>query len=197
MRRSYWPNLLTSARIVLMPVVAGAAFMGWRQWFVGLLGVALLTDILDGYFARRLDAHSEFGRKLDSVADYLTLVTGLAGLALLWPEVVRREWIWFVAVMGSFCTAMTFCFLWLGRAPCYHTWASKVTVAACVVCLIPLFAGWSARPAHVVAVFQVLVGVEEMVIAILVPQHVGEMPSAWHAWRWRHHRKIATEMAGS
>ena len=171
--------------------------MGGKQWFIGLLGVALLTDILDGYLARRLDAHSEFGRKLDSVADYLTLATGLAGLALLWPEVVRREWIWFAAVMGSFSAAMIFCFLWLGRAPCYHTWGSKVTVAACVVCLIPLFGGWSARPSHVVAVFQVLVGVEEIVIAILVPHHVGEMPSAWHAWRQRHHRKIVTAMAGS
>jgi hypothetical protein len=55
--------------------------------------------------------------------------------------------------------------------------------------LIPLLAGWTATPAHVVATLQVLVGVEEIAIAILVPWHVGEMPTVFHAWRLRKQKR--------
>jgi phosphatidylglycerophosphate synthase len=184
-RKSQWPNIITASRIALTPVVLASAIMGERSWFIGLLALALSTDVLDGYLARRLNAHSQLGRKLDSIADYSVLFVGLAGIALLWPDVVRREWPWFVAVMGSFFTAMVFSFVRLGRAPCYHTWLSKGTVAGCALALIPLLAGWTATPAHVVAVLQVLVGVEEIAIVLLVPEHVGEMPSVWHAWKLR------------
>jgi phosphatidylglycerophosphate synthase len=185
METSRWPNRVTASRIVLMPAVLAAAILGARAWFGGLLALALLTDVLDGYLARRLNAYSQFGRKLDSIADYTTLFVGLVGVTLLWPDVVRREWPWFAAVMGSFFIAMIFSFVRLGRAPCYHTWASKGTVAGCALCLIPLLQGWTAMPAHIVAGLQVLVGVEEIVIALMIPWHVGEMPSAWHAWRLR------------
>lgn len=185
MSSSSWPNAVTGVRIALAPALLAVAAAGDRGWFAGLLGTALATDVLDGFLARRLDAYSELGRKLDSVADYLTLFAGLAGIWLLWPDVVRREWPWFAAVMTSFFGAMLLSYLRLGRLPCYHSWASKATVAACVVALVPLLAGWTPVPARIVAVFQVLVGVEEVAIAWLVPWHVGEMPTVWHAWRMR------------
>lgn len=185
MTRSQWPNLVTSVRVALAPALLGAGVAGERVWFGALLASALATDAADGYLARRLDAYSEFGRKLDSIADYLVLFSGLAGIWLLWPDVVRREWAWFAGVMASFFGAMLISFLRLGRVPCYHSWLSKATVAACVVALVPLLAGWTPVPARVVAAFQILVGVEEVVIAFLVPRHVGEMPSVWHAWRLR------------
>ena len=168
-----------------MPAVLMMAIAGSRSWFVALLAVALVTDALDGFLARRLKAYSDLGRKLDSVADYATLFVGLAGLALLWPDVVRRELPWIVAVMAAFFAAMIYGLLRLGRAPFYHTWASKITVVACIIVLVPLLAGWTATPFHIVATLQVLVGVEEVAIALLVPWHVGEVPTVWHAWRMR------------
>lgn len=190
--KSQWPNALSITRMVLMPVVLAVAVAGERGWFTGLFLFALFTDFLDGYLARRLNAYSELGRRLDSFADYLTLFVGLASVTLLWPDVVRREWGWFAAVIGSFFGAMLFTTWRLGRAPCYHTWLSKAMVTACVVALVPLFAGWTATPAHLVAAVQVIVALEEVVIACLVPWHVGEVPTAWHAWRMRQARRSLT-----
>lgn len=185
MTPSFWPNVVTASRVALAPVMLGAALAGERLVFVAVLATALATDMLDGFLARRLRAYSEFGRKLDSVADYATLFAGLAGIWLLWPEVVRREWPWFAAALGAFGVAMGASFLKLGRAPCYHTWASKATVAACAVAFVPLLAGWTAVPARAVAVLQVLVAIEQIAIVFLVPRHDGEMPTVWHAWRMR------------
>src|SRR5688572_25093447 len=147
-----WPNLLSGLRIVLMPAVLTAAMAGSRPWFVVLVVASLATDALDGFLARRLNAFSDFGRKLDSAADYLTMITGLAGIALLWPDIMRRELPWVVAGLAAFFGVIVFGLIRLGRAPCYHTWLSKVGVVGCALSMIPLLAGWSAAPFHVMIV---------------------------------------------
>lgn len=185
MNPKFWPNLFTAIRVALTPAVVMTAIGGSRLWFVILLGVALATDAIDGFLARRLHADSDFGRKFDSFADYLMMLTGLAGIALLWPEIVRRELIWVATGVGAFFAAVVYGFIRIGRAPCYHTWASKALAVLTALSLIPLLAEWSATPFHVAIVLQVLAGLEEMFIAVLLPGHFGEMPTVWHAWRAR------------
>lgn len=185
MNPKLWPNFVSGVRIALMPAVLMAALAGSRPWFIGLLVTSLFTDALDGFLARRLNAFSDFGRKLDSAADYLTMIVGLAGIALLWPDIVRRELPWIAAGLGAFFAVVVYGLVRLGRPPCYHTWGAKLGAVACALSLIPLLAGWSAIPFHVVIAFQILVGLEEMLIALLVPSHQGEMPTVWHAWRLR------------
>jgi phosphatidylglycerophosphate synthase len=180
-----WPNLLSGARIALMPAILSAAIAGSRVVFLVLAALSLATDALDGFLARRLNAFSEFGRKLDSVADYLTLLVGLAGIAILWPDIMRRELPWVVAVLTAFFAVIVYGFARLGRAPCYHTWASKAGAVGCALSLIPLLAGGSAAPFHVMVAVQIFAGIEELAIVVLVPSHVGEMPTLWHAWRLR------------
>ena len=51
--------------------------------------------------------------------------------------------------------------------------------------VIVLLAGWSAGPFHCAVGLQVLCGIEELAIAILLPGYSGHMPSLWHAWRHR------------
>jgi phosphatidylglycerophosphate synthase len=180
-----WPNLLSATRIALMPAVLASAVLGSKPWFVGLIAASLLTDALDGFLARRLNAFSDFGRKLDSAADYVTMLTGIAGIALLWPEAVRREWAWIVTGLAAFFLVVVYGLIRLGRAPCYHTWASKVGAVACALSLVPLLAEWSVWPFHAVIVFEVFSALEEMAIVLLIPTHAGEVPSVWHAWRVR------------
>jgi phosphatidylglycerophosphate synthase len=150
-----------------------------------LVGASLLTDALDGFLARRWNAFSDFGRKLDSAADYLTLITGLAGIALLWPEIVRRELPWIAAGLAAFFGVIVFGFVRLGRAPCYHTWATKVGVVGCALSMIPLLTEWSALPFHLMIALLILAGIEEVIITLLLPSHVGEMATVWHALRAR------------
>lgn len=185
MHRRHWPNLISATRLALMPAVLGAAVARERELFVGLIAFSLLTDAVDGYLARRLGAESEFGRKLDSAADYVTLFTGTTGIALLWPEVVRRELPWILTGVAAFLAVIVLGLVRLGRAPCYHTWASKTGAILCPLTLIPLLNGGPAWPFHTVILFLILTGLEEVAILLLLPRHVGEMPSLWHAWRRR------------
>ena len=185
MNRKLWPNLLSATRIALMPAVLASAIAGSRPGFVVLIIVSLLTDALDGFFARRFNAFTELGRKLDSAADYVTMVTGLAGIALLWPDIVRRELPWVVTGLVAFFAVIVYGFVRLGHAPCYHTWASKTGAVVCPFTLVPLLNEWTTGPFHAAMVWLVFTGVEEIAIALIVPRHVGEMPTVWHALRRR------------
>lgn len=185
MNRKGVPNLLSGARIALMPAALVAAMAGEKAWFAGLVGVALTTDALDGFFARRFHAFSDFGRKLDSAADYVTMFAGLGGIALLWPEIVRRELPWVATGLAAFFAVIVYGLARLGHVPCYHTWLSKVGVVACALSLVPLLAEWTAGPFHAAMTVLIVAGVEEVAIAVLVPRHSGEMPTVWHAWKLR------------
>ena len=180
-----WPNVLSGTRIALMPAVLASALAGSRTWFVVLIGASLLTDALDGFLARRLNAFSDFGRKLDSAADYVLLLTGRAGIALLWPEIMRRELPWVLAGLGAFFAVLVYGYARFGRPLGYHTWATKLLVPLSALSLVPLLAGWSAAFFHGVVMLQCIAAVEQLAIAVLVPGHVGEVPGVWHAWRLR------------
>ena len=182
---SFWPNLVTGLRLAMMPVVVGLAASGERTAFVVVVAAALLTDVLDGFLARKLNAYSDFGRKLDSIADYVMMIAGLTGIALLWPEIVRRELPWIATGLGAFAAVLLFGFLRLHRAPFYHTWGAKLGAVACALSLVPLLAEWTAVPFHVAITLQVLAALEEIAIAMLFPSLVGEIPSVWHAWKRR------------
>ena len=185
MQRRHWPNLISATRLALMPAVLGSAVARERELFVVLIAFSLLTDAVDGYLARRLGAESEFGRKLDSAADYVTLFAGTTGIALLWPEVVRRELPWILTGVAAFLAVIVLGLILLGRAPCYHTWASKVGAVLCPFTLIPLLNEGPAWPFHAVILWLVATGIEEVAILLLLPGHVGEVPTLWHAWRRR------------
>ena len=193
MNPKLWPNLISGARIAVMPAVLLTAIAGSQRWFLILIGASLATDVLDGFLARRLNAFSDFGRKLDSAADYLTMITGLAGIALLWPEIVRRELPWIAVGLTAFFGLIVFGFIRLGHPPCYHTWAAKAGLAAGTLSMIPLLTGWSAVPFHVSIIVQIYSAVEEVIISLLIPQHVGEMATVWHALRLREKKTVSIE----
>ncbi len=73
------PNTLSLLRILLIPVfVLIYIFSDTHQWIAGLLfAIASITDLLDGYIARRTGKTSRFGTFLDPTADKLTVISAL------------------------------------------------------------------------------------------------------------------------
>lgn len=77
------PNFLTLFRIGLIPVFVMVFYLpsGWSRAASALIFLlASLTDLLDGYLARRLGQLSAFGAFLDPVADKLMVAVALVML---------------------------------------------------------------------------------------------------------------------
>jgi CDP-diacylglycerol--glycerol-3-phosphate 3-phosphatidyltransferase/cardiolipin synthase len=82
------PNLLTWARILLIPLVVGVYYLPMlpiEQNFVATAAflVAAFTDWIDGWLARKLNQTSAFGAFLDPVADKLMVAAALVMLVEL------------------------------------------------------------------------------------------------------------------
>ena len=67
------PNLLSMSRIALCLPLLLVDAMTMPFWVLYL--IAGLTDILDGYLARRWGVESKFGARLDSLADFVFVLT--------------------------------------------------------------------------------------------------------------------------
>ena len=81
------PNALTLARIFLVPfvvvVLLTKQISHWEFWGSGLFLSAALTDLLDGYLARRRKQVTTLGRLLDPIADKLLISSALISLVQL------------------------------------------------------------------------------------------------------------------
>lgn len=83
------PNILTYARCVAVPLVAGCLFWSdilagglWLRWVaLAIYIAAAVTDFFDGYLARAWSQQSAIGRMLDPIADKLLVSTCLLMLA--------------------------------------------------------------------------------------------------------------------
>ena len=77
------PNLLSLIRIIMIPFIVWA-YLGLENEYLvlGLIILSALTDIVDGFIARRFHMVSDFGKILDPIADKLTQGTVLICLAL-------------------------------------------------------------------------------------------------------------------
>lgn len=82
------PNMISTFRLLLIPVLWVFAFRGMPVVVaVGSL-VAAMSDTLDGVLARRLGQVSAFGSKLDSFADNLLKPSIIVWLLVLEPELL-------------------------------------------------------------------------------------------------------------
>lgn len=74
------PNLLTMARVAIIPLVLWLLNEGSPKscvWAALVYSAAALTDLLDGYLARRLNIVSVLGKFLDPLADKLLVMASL------------------------------------------------------------------------------------------------------------------------
>lgn len=80
------PNILTTCRILLIPVfIWFYCFQKKEQIAFGVLILSGITDILDGFIARRFHMISSLGKILDPVADKLTQAAVLICLGSRYP----------------------------------------------------------------------------------------------------------------
>ncbi len=85
------PNILTLLRIALIPVFVVIFYLPipWARLIcAAVFGIAALTDLVDGWLARRWNQTSPLGAFLDPVADKLMVAVALVLLVQAQPEMV-------------------------------------------------------------------------------------------------------------
>ena len=81
------PNVLTIFRLLLVPVFVIVFVSGHPKAALAVFVAASLTDLLDGFLARKLNQITDFGKLFDPLADKLMVLTALScqGAAGVFP----------------------------------------------------------------------------------------------------------------
>lgn len=134
-------NKLTIARVFLIPVflvVYYWGFSGSRYAALAVFIIASLTDLLDGYIARRYDQISDFGKFMDPLADKCLVVTALSVFV---AEGTLAAWILAVVLVREFAVSgMRLIAVEKGRVIAAG-WSGKVKTFSTMVCICLILFG--------------------------------------------------------
>ena len=162
------PNILSLLRLALVPVLVALASAQRGDIFLVVLAVSLLSDVLDGYLARKLGLVSELGAKLDSWGDILTYAAMILGLHLIWPDIFDKQAEFLFAAMMSFILPTLLAFRKFGAYPSYHTWGAKLAAVLMAPAYYVLILADADSFFRVVILFHLLVAAEEMAITFIL-----------------------------
>lgn len=177
------PNALSALRLLVVPILLSLAWLGEAGLFAFALAGALVTDVLDGFLARRLGIESELGARLDSRADLAIWLSIPLCAWWLRPEVVRAEAVWIA--LGLLAALLPLAAGWsrYRQLTSYHTWGAKASAVALGVSVLALFATGAALPMRFALALLVVSQLEELAITALLPSWQADVPSFWHARR--------------
>ena len=72
------PNILTIIRFLLIPLILNAIYA--KNYVLGFIifTISGITDVVDGFIARKFNLISNFGKLMDPLADKLTQISVLS-----------------------------------------------------------------------------------------------------------------------
>lgn len=162
------PNLLSLLRLALVPVLIIAVCLKEINLFLLLLAISLLSDMLDGYFARKLQQVTEFGARLDSWADMATYAMMIIGIFYIWPVIFVEQLYFLIAATLSYVLPVVIALARFGSFPSYHTWGAKIAAVLIAPAFYLLVLADNQLFFRLVIVFHVIVAIEEIAITFLL-----------------------------
>lgn len=110
--QSNWnlPNILTSLRILFIPVFAWLVLTQQWWWAFGLFVALMITDKLDGDIARARNLVTNFGKIADPIADKALMITALVTL-----NIASTLPVWVTVVIVVRELGITFWRVWMLR----------------------------------------------------------------------------------
>jgi CDP-diacylglycerol--glycerol-3-phosphate 3-phosphatidyltransferase len=113
-------------RLLAFPFVLWALYIGQEPLFAWLICLSLVTDILDGWIARRFDLQTDFGARLDSIADMGTYIGAVAGIFVFKAVVFEPYLPSFLVFIGLWVFAHLLALIKFGRFPSLHLYSWKI-----------------------------------------------------------------------
>lgn len=139
------PNIISFYRLIMFPVILGLALAGNEQWFVILICISLVSDILDGGIARLFNLRTRFGAGLDNLADMGTYILALYGIfRFRWDAVQPYAWLLYL-FLGIFAVSYIVAFVRLGKIPGLHLYSAVTAGYLQGIFLFVLFV-WGFNP---------------------------------------------------
>lgn len=120
------PNLLSLYRLLMFPFILYWAIGEQEQLFSIFIVVNLITDVLDGWIARRFNMQTDFGARLDSIADLGTYIAAIVGIFFFKASDFQPYLGSFLVFIFLLCFAHILSLIKFRRLPSLHLYSWKI-----------------------------------------------------------------------
>lgn len=130
------PNMLTILRFILIPFIVVLIFQNNYMAAFIMLTISGITDILDGFIARKFNFITNFGKLVDPLADKVTQISVLVTLAL---KHIIPFWILVIVFLKEFLMISGASFLYGKELVVSSRWYGKLTTVLFYIAIVSSF----------------------------------------------------------
>lgn len=132
-------NLITLYRTITFPLLLILILYDNLVWFKWLLLASFFTDAIDGFLARRYNATSILGSKLDSIGDDLTVLAATIGLFAFRNEFIVEQLSVFGILFALFLIQLALSIYRYRKFTTFHTYLAKTAAILAATFLLSAF----------------------------------------------------------
>jgi len=127
------PNILTISRFFLIPVIV--IFLIQANYILAFIFLTMsgLTDVLDGFIARKFNYISNFGKLIDPLADKATQI---AVLVVLTIQSIIPIWILIIVILKEFAMISGASFLYGKEFVVSSRWYGKLSTVLFYIAIV-------------------------------------------------------------
>jgi CDP-diacylglycerol--glycerol-3-phosphate 3-phosphatidyltransferase len=168
------PNLLSGYRLFTFPLLVYLIYTKQLNLFAIFFFINLTTDVLDGFIARRFNAGTDIGARLDSVADMGSFIAAMyAAYAFFWSDILPYKQ-WFYVFLGLYILSNLISLIKFRTYPSLHLYSMKINGLINSLFLLVLFTYKFSAVFFIVAVASAILACIEEIICLL---YIKEMQS--------------------
>lgn len=168
------PNILSLYRLSSVPFICILIGLGHDMVFAVLFTINQITDILDGYIARKYKLQTDIGALLDSYADIGSYLIAFLAILKFHPHLFSDYGFWLGSFFVIYALQLVTCKLKHGRwVAGLHLYSCKVTGYVQGLFLVVLFCyGFIAWFFYVMIITGLLAELEVIAINLLSPSPI-------------------------
>lgn len=185
--KPFIPALLISFRTVLGPVMIVLNLLSQRGVIMtACIGLALLSDVFDGWLARRWRLDTVTLRRWDTRADTFFYTCVLAVIWMRHPAALQTRWVLIAGLITAEVVQHVFAAAKYGRHASYHSWISRIWGLMMATAMIALL-GWGINNwfLDVTIAWGILCNAQGLAMSLMLPEWTNDVPTLFHAFKLR------------
>lgn len=159
------PNIISLLRILLCPFLY--FFVGDKIIFNTLYIFICISDILDGYIARKKGIVSEFGAKLDSLADFIFSIVLFMVFYIKYPLILKDILLYLLVISFIRIFNLVYSYTKFKKIVALHTALNKLTGLLLVLVFPFVDYSMSSIFINLILIISFIASLEETLILIL------------------------------
>ncbi len=174
------PNILSSYRILVFPLLMYFALSGNEKLFAIFLIINLVTDVLDGFIARNFNQQTAIGARLDSIGDIGTYIAAFTGVYVFKWDIISQHSTPIFAFLFFYILFYIVSFMKFKKVPSLHLYSFKTCGYVQGIFFLVLFTtGFQLWFYYLAMAWGIIACIEELIVILVLKELKSDVRSIY------------------